>query len=311
MRKLTCWLLIVSCFLVTACASQTSPKIDLSKAFNSNLAEVKNPNIVNPSPVDQDNVYYFGFDRRLEIKEDVRMYVPLLRYLERETGYKFKLHITPKNASIANELGTGQVHFAAVGTVSFLQAYQKYKVLLLARGVGENDGYYRAVIIVRPDSKIKNVGELKGHSFAFGAPNSTQGHLIPRLMLANAGISLRDLKSFGYMGSHAETANAVMSGQFEAGGVQDSLGKALASRGLVRIIGQSTLYPRSGIVAAPSVPPEVREAVKKALLNFDPTGKDKEGLYNWQMSEMPKGFAAAKLDEYLVLEKQAREFGIL
>jgi phosphonate transport system substrate-binding protein len=311
MRKIAFFLLLISCFWVTACTNQTSPKIDLSSASNPNVVDTKNTNVVDTNPINRDNTYYFGFDRRLEIKEDVRMYVPLLRYLERETGYKFKLHITPKNASVADELGAGKVHFAAIGTVSFLQAYQKYKVVPLVRGAGENDGYYRAVIIVRPDSEIKNIREIKGRSFAFGAPNSTQGHLIPRIMLANTGITLPDLKSFGYMGSHAETANVVMSGQFEAGGIQDSLAKVLAGRGLVRIIGESVLYPRSGIVAAPGMPPEVKDAVKRALLKFDPSGKDKEGLYNWQASEMPNGFAEANIDECLILQKQASELGIL
>lgn len=311
MRKIVFIFLIITCFLLAACASPIGSKIDLSSVSNPNLVDTKNTNVVAANPTVRDDTYYFGFDRRLEIKEDVRMYVPLLRYLERETGYKFKLHITPKNANIADELGAGQVQFAAIGTVSFLQAHQKYKVLPLVRGVGENDGYYHAVIIVRPDSEIKSVKGLKGHSFAFGAPNSTQGHLIPRIMLADAGITLADLKSFGYMGSHAETANVVMSGQFEAGGIQDSLAKALASRGLVKIIGESGLYPRSGIVAAPSVPPEVKEAVRKALFKFDPIGKDKEGLYNWQLSEMPNGFAEANLEECLRLQEQARELGIL
>ncbi len=303
MRKIAFFFLIISGLLLTGCSSTIGPQIDLSSASN--------PNIVDTSPVTRDNTYYLGFDRRLEIKEDVRMYVPLLRYLERETGYKFKLHITPKNASVADELGSGQVHFAAIGTVSFLQAYQKYKVLPIVRGVGDDDGYYRAVVIVRPDSEIKSLKDIKGRSFAFGAPNSTQGHLIPRIMLANAGINLADLKSFGYMGSHSETANAVMSGQFEVGGIQDSLGKALAGRGLVRIIGESNLYPRSGIVAAPGVPPEVVDAVRKALLRFDPVGKDKEGLYNWHLSEMPKGFAESNLEECLILQKQAKDLGIL
>lgn len=303
MRKTKLFFLIIIMLMASGCGlASRSDNIDLASPSSSGFIATKTQN--------EGEIYYFGFDRRLEIKEDVKMYVPLMRYLEKETGYKFRLHITPKNQSIVDEIGAGQVQFAAIGTVSYLQAYSKYGVKPFVRGTGENGHYYQAVIITRPDSAIKNIPDLAGRSFAFGAPNSTQGHLIPRIMLAKQGLNLSDLKNFGYYASHAETANAVISGQFDAGSIQDSLGKTLTEKGLVRIIAVSDLYPRSGIALAPGVPVDVAEAVRKALLKFEPKGKDADGLYNWHLSEMPGGFVDTTADEYLLLKRQADELGI-
>lgn len=303
MRKILALFLLSIVMLVAGCSfPNKGPSIDLASPGSSEIVESKGPI--------EGRVYYFGFDRRLEIKEDVKMYVPLMRYLEKETGYKFRLHITPKNLSLVDEIGAGRVHFAAIGTVSYLQAYTKYQVQPLVRGTGENGPFYQAVIIAKPDSNINSLRDLQGKRFAFGSPNSTQGHLIPRIMLAERGISLSSLKSFGYFASHTETANAVISGQFDAGSVQDSLGRTLAEKGLVKIITVSDLYPRSGISVAPNVPVEVAEAVKKALLKFDPKGKDSEGLYNWQLSEMPGGFVDTTADECLLLKQRADKLGI-
>lgn len=297
-------IVFMALLLVAGCSfSGEQNRINLSWSEQENMVE-------DPAKREKD-VYYFGFDRRLEVKEDVRMYVSLLRYLEKETGYKFRLHITPKGGSVVDEFGDGKVHFAAIGTVSFLQAHHKNGVQPLVRGLGEKGESYQAVIITRPDSDIKSVRELKDHSFAFGSPNSTQGHLIPRIMLAQQGLSVTDFRNITYTASHMETANVVMSGQFDAGGVQDILGRTLQARGLVRIIGESTLYPGSVIGVAPGLPPEVVQRVKQALLQLDPMNKDKERLYNWNYSEMPKGFAEAKLADYLVMQQWAVELGLI
>ena len=254
----------------------------------------------------------FGFDRRLELKEDVKMYLSFLRYLEKKTGQRFRLHISPKDRGIVDELGSGAVHLAAIGTGSYLEAREKYSVRMLVRGLNaQGQGEYRSLVITRPGSPVQSLADVKGRTFAFGAPTSTQGYLIPRIILAEAGIDLKDLKGYDHTYSHAETANAVSSGKFDAGGVQDTLGQSLAVRGLVKVIAASRYYPSSGIAVNKDVSPAVVAAVRQALLEFDPQGRDKDDLYRWELSEMPLGFAAAQESDYAELATWARRFGLL
>jgi phosphonate transport system substrate-binding protein len=265
-----------------------------------------------PVPTDKQNVYVFGFDRRLEPKEDVRIYASLLEQLERETGYDFALHVTPKDGNLVREIGDGLVDFAVVGTLTYLQAHELYGARMLVRGVNEeNESVYRAAIVTRIDSEIKVLKDLNGRSFAFGASSSTQGHLIPRLMMEQAGIDISDLRSYDYTGSHAETANAVISGRADAGGMQDTLAQTLADRGLLRIIAWSDSYPSSGVLAGAQAPTEVVEAVTAALLAFDPAGQDSAGLYHWERTEMPNGFSLAEDSDYIELHRWAEKYGLL
>jgi len=257
-------------------------------------------------------VWVFGFDRRLEPKEDVRMNASLLRWLETRTGLTYQLHVTPRDDSVVDELCDGRVHFAIVGTVSYLQANRRCGAGILVRGLNaQGEDTYRAAIVVPPNSPLRDIADLRGRSFAFGAINSTQGHLIPRLMLQKAGLRLADLGRYTYTGSHAATANAVTSGRFDAGGLQDTLARDLARRGLVRILALSDPYPSSGIVAAPEVPAKTVEIVRQALLTLDPVGRDADTLYHWQRSEMPRGFVRARDDEYAELRRIAQEIGLL
>ena len=235
-----------------------------------------------------------------------------MEYLERETGYHFALHITPKDESLVREIGDKQIDFAVVGTLTYLQAHEQYAARMLVRGVnaeGEND--YRAVIVTRPDSEIASLNDLSNHSFAFGASSSTQGHLIPRMMLEQAGIELTALKGFDYTGSHAETANFVISGRADAGGMQDTLAQSLASRGLLRILSWSDPFPSSGILVGDHIPAEVAEKVRQALLRFDPLGIDQAQLYHWERTEMPNGFTTTEDRDYDVLRAWAEKFELL
>jgi len=293
-------------FLVTIGSRSCSEK-PISVRLNQ---RVENPSL--PLPAQEEGVFYFGFDRRLEPREDVKMYLPFLRYLERATGYRFALHITPKNGSIVEELGQGKVHFAAIGTLSYLEAHDRYGVRVLVKGLTEEKkGTYRGMIITRPDSPLHSLQDLKGKTFAFGARNSTQGHLIPRILLFEAGIRLSDLAAFEYTGSHFETANAVISGRCDAGGIQDTLARELAKKGLVRILATSPCFPSSTISVSPQVDPQVIEKVTQALLAFDPLGKDKEGLYHWDLSEMPAGFTTATDEDYAEARHWALQLGLL
>jgi phosphonate transport system substrate-binding protein len=264
-----------------------------------------------PPEADSKKTFLFGFDRRANPAEDSRQYSPFLKYLEKKTGYKFTLKFAD-GSPLTDEAGIGNVHFAIVGAGSYLVAREKYGAIPLVRGLNEdNRAEYRSVIVVAPGSKIHKIDELRGRRFAFGDAHSTQGHVIPRIALKDHGIALKDLAHYEFTGSHLNAANAVSSGRADAAGLQDIMGVRLAKEGLVRIIYTSRYYPSSGIFANKNVPSDVLENVTKALIDFQPKGRDAAGLYHWDRTEMPNGFVLAQDEDYAELRKYMLEFGIV
>lgn len=256
------------------------------------------------------DVLVFGFDLRASPQEDARQYLPFLKYLSETTGYKFKLHFTPSNSSIVDQLGTNYVQFAAIGAESFVLANTKYNVIPLVRGLNKfGKAEYQSVFVVLPGSEIKNLHDIEGKSLAFGSRRSTQGHLIPRIVLSKSKISLDSFASYTYTGSHQNCANAVISSKSDVCAMQDTMAHDMEKQGLLRILHTSDYYPSSGIAANKSVPLEIVEKVKRALLNFKPNGKDKEGLYNWDRTEMPLGFTQAKVSDYKELRDWSTQLG--
>jgi len=261
--------------------------------------------------VDSD-IYYFCFDLRGSPQEDAAQYLPLLKYLSDKTGYIFQLHFSPKNSSAADQLGENITQFAAVGASSFLAAQSRYEVTSLVRGLNHlGKAEYQSVFVTKPESKIASIKDLSGKRLAFGSRDSTQGHLIPRIMLKENGIPLSALAKYKHTGSHQNCAEAVISGKYDVCGMQDELAKSLQQRGLLKIIHSSEYFPSSGIASNMKVPEPVRRAVKEALLDFDPQGRDEHTLYHWQNTEMPKGFTRSHDADYQQLRDWSIRFGFL
>ena len=254
---------------------------------------------------------WFGFDLRLSPKEDVRIYTPFLRYLEKATGRHFHIKFTEKYEDTVDNLGKGVTHFAAIGSLSYVVGESKYGIKYLVSGVNKDgDPRYQAVIFTRPQDNIQELKDLKGKRFAFGSMMSTQGHLIPRKMLEDAGITLKDLSRYVYTGSHFNAVKAVLNGECDAGGIQDTLAKRLAGEGKIKIIGVSKPYPSSLIAYNKSVDSRTVEAVKTAFLAFEPTGKHKGMLIDWDKTEMPLGFTVLNEFELNNVAAIARKYGL-
>jgi phosphonate transport system substrate-binding protein len=254
----------------------------------------------------------FGFDLRLGPKEEVRTYTPFLKYLEQATGRRFRIKFTGKYEDTVENLGKGLTHFAALGTLSYVSGHDKYGIKYLVSGVNqEGDPRYHSIVFTRNNSAIENIKDLKGRCFAFGSEMSTQGHLIPRKMLEDEGIMLSDLNKYVYTGSHINAVKAVLNGECDAGGIQDTLANRLTSEGKIKILKISGPYPSSIIAYNGAIDDGTVKAVKSALLAFEPEGIHKTILIDWDKTEMPLGFTEINELELDKVTALAAKYGLL
>ena len=105
---------------------------------------------------------------------------------------------------------------AHVRAVSYLVANVQFGAVPLARPLnpdGEPVSY--SVFVVRQDSPLGSLANLKGHSLALGGYHSTLSNLIARHELIAAGVGVEELGSLEHFENDEAVAFEVSEGRFE------------------------------------------------------------------------------------------------
>jgi phosphate/phosphite/phosphonate ABC transporter binding protein len=163
------------------------------------------------------------------------------------------------------ELGRGRALVSYQTPSTYIEAHERYGVEPLVVPLAKGDPFYQSAVVVRADSGIRSLAELRGRRFAFGDAKSTGSKAMPESMLKEAGIGLGDLARHGFVGSHDNVAKAVLAKDYDAGGLMLSAAEKYAGQGL-KILATSAKIPQFPLCASPKLPAPERERLIEALV---------------------------------------------
>jgi len=235
-----------------------------------------------------------------------QLYQPFVDYLSENTPYQFEIKLCRFYQETIDRLSKGETPVALCGPIPYIKAREKSKVKPILRALSKDGkAHYRGIIIVRHDSPIQNLSDLKGKSLAFAQEWSTAGYILPRYHLLKAGISLKDLKSYGFLRHHDFVAEAVFKKEFDAGAIKDIVAYRYQQQG-IRHIFVTDPTPTVAIIASMNAPKEMVDSVKTALLKLnsgDPVGQRR--MSQWD-EEINYGFMEASDSDYAPIRKILR-----
>jgi phosphonate transport system substrate-binding protein len=224
-------------------------------------------------------------------------YQPLIDYLSKSVGVQVELHLEKSYPDVVNKLGQGQMSFALLGPLTYLDAYKRFDAPPIAKSkTDRGEVFYRSVIVTDLDGSIKEVSQLVDKKFAFAALWSTSGNLIPRYMLAWAGIHLDNLDSYHHYNYHDTVAKKVISKEFDAGAIRLSTAKRYEPYGL-NIIATSEPIPTGPVVVSPHTPYHIVQKVQMALLGMAEDDAGRKVLAKLD-PDLQGGFVAASDADY-------------
>jgi phosphonate transport system substrate-binding protein len=252
-------------------------------------------------------VIRFGVIPRYNPLVMYKRYQPIMDYLTQNTPYRFELKISRDYPEAVRFLKEGITQVSSLGDVTFAEANLQYAAVPFLKPLNkEGKPFYRSAIIVRTDSAVTTVKDLRGKTFAFGSAHSTSGNLIPRYLLWNNGIGLRDLKSFSNLKHHDAVAKAILKGQYDAGAVKDVVAEKYKASGL-RILAWSAPIPAVPLVVRADTPPEVVATISKALLKLDRNNPEHKKIMQTWDDEFCHGFAPASKSDYREIFQMIRD----
>jgi phosphonate transport system substrate-binding protein len=243
-----------------------------------------------------------------------RKFKPLGDYLKKATGMDVEFIPVTDYAAVVEGLATNKLDLAWLGGFTYVQARIRTHGGAVPIVQRAEDAKFTSRFIVPLNSTAKTLGDLKGKTFAFGAPSSTSGSLMPRYYLLKAGIDPeRDFKSVAFSGAHDATVAFVAAGRAEAGVLNASVMDKLveqhnANVAKVRVLAITPPYFDYNWTVRPGLDPSLTKKLTDAFLALDPSKPDMKAIMDLQRASR---FIATTNANYDGIEAAARSAGLI
>lgn len=222
--------------------------------------------------------YIFGVHPLHNPQRLHEVFGPLMTYLsDNISGANFKLEASRNYAAYDEKLYAKKFHFALPNPFQTINSVAKgYKIF----GKMSDDENFRGIILVRKDSGIKQVSELRGQAVSYPAPTALAATMMPQYYLQTHGLDVMTELDNRYVGSQESAIMNVYLGNTIAGSTWPPPWKALSrerpelARELI-VMWETESLPNNGLVVLPSVPEAVLKEVSRLLFNLHQTEQGK------------------------------------
>jgi len=227
----------------------------------------------------------------------------------REHGVDFDFVLYSQYERQAEALLDGMIDLAWNSPLAWVRAERLARrrgLELRAVAMRDTDRDLTSVIVVKADSDLRTLDDLRGRTVATGAIDSPQSTLLPLALLADAGVEAeiqRHDVGVGLHGDHIggerDAAKALRAGDADAACMIDSnlllFGReGVLPSGSVRVIGQTAPYDHCNLTAGPGVQAEEFVNLLLSMSYADDQARpllDLEGLKQW-LPGRTDGYAA-------------------
>ncbi len=204
--------------------------------------------------------------------------------LHKETGLYFKTSVATSYAAVIEAMGAGKVDIGWLATFSYVLAKDKYDVELLLVVQRFGSPFYRGQIMVRTDSGIHSLKDLKGKRFAFVDPASTSGHLYPKTLLLSKGFEPKTF--FGksvFAGSHNAVVLSIYKGEVDGGAAYDGSRAAVAKSypdvfEKIKVIAYTKEIPNDTVSVRKNIPEGLKAKIREGLKKISNSPKGSKVL---------------------------------
>jgi phosphonate transport system substrate-binding protein len=217
--------------------------------------------------------------------------------LGQATGLSWRVTVPTSYAAQIEAMCAGQVDIGFIAPLQMTLLLDKKcgSPILAALRLDENrqlSATFNSQILVRTDTGINTIQDLRGKKFAFVDPVSTSGHLFPLLLIRReAGQEPRAFFSETiFAGSHPNAVLAVYNKRVDAAAsFTDARVRTVGTRELAanmpadvlettKVIAKAGPIPNDGIALRKDFPDDIAAQVKQALLDYAKTDDGKKNL---------------------------------
>jgi len=202
------------------------------------------------------------------------IFKPFTDYLAKCTAKRVVFYQVQSNAAEIEAMRSGRLHVGGFSTGPTNFAVNLAGAIPFAvKGDAREWQGYQLWLIVKKDSPLQTITDLKGKKVAHVQPSSNSGNLAPRALFPALGlVPDKDYKVL-YSGKHDNSVMGVNSGDYDAAPVASDVFKRMAARGQVkeddfRVIWKSQTFPTSSFAYAHDLEPRLRDTMLKCFYDY-------------------------------------------
>jgi phosphonate transport system substrate-binding protein len=196
---------------------------------------------------------------------------PLVQYLNgRIRNAELYLEASKDYPSFDDKLAREAVDFALPNPYQTITSLN-YNYRVIAK-MGD-DFNFRGIILLRKESKINDVTELKGKTISYPAPSALAATMMPQFYLYENGLDVMNDTTSLYVGSQESSIMNVFQGDVDAAATWPTPWELLIKElpeisEKIKVMWQTETLPNNGVVAHKRVPQQLSQEIQRLLANM-------------------------------------------
>jgi phosphonate transport system substrate-binding protein len=254
--KYSVYIFIFWCFI--ACA-KNSDQPDYRPSFQ-------------PQPLNtQKKEYLFGIHPLHNPQRMLEIYGPIMDLLsEGIPEIKFSLEASRDYSDYNQKFFSRKFHFALPNPYQTIKAFSCGYNVFAKMGDDKN---FRGIILVRKDSGIKTLLDLKGKKVSFPAATALAASMLPRYHMQTHGLKIKKDIEVVYVGSQESAILSVYNKETAAGGTWPSPWKTLSHErpellAEMTILAETESLLNNSLMARDDIDPKIIEKVKNIFIHL-------------------------------------------
>lgn len=228
------------------------------------------------------DILIMGFVPLIDGDKLVDSVKPLSDVLSKAIGKKVEVFTATNYVGVIEAMGSSKVDFGIIPPFAYVLANKESGAKVILKALNKHGkSFYRSEFIVRKDSNISSLDDLKGKRVAFVDPSSSSGYLYPGAYLKKNGIDLdKDIEVI-YSGGHDKSVQLLLNGDVDLIAVFEGARNKYKKEFKTvledtKIFGYSENIPYISVTVRGDMDDKTKEEIKKGLLKGLNSEKAKE-----------------------------------